>query len=332
VTPLLNTPAYRAGIKPGDLIVAVNGRTTEDLSIDKLVQMIMGETGTKVVLRIKRPGLLEPKDFEIVREEIHIRTVKGWSRESGGQWDYLLDPAAKIAYVRIEQFTEDTHDDVVEALRQMRAVAGGSLSLVLDLRANPGGLLREAARLVNEFLRAGVIVSTGPPDEPNSASVMNARDYGEFLHGDVVVLVNWTSASAAEIVSGALKDHHRAIIVGERTYGKASVQKVIKITDHEALLKLTTAYYKLPSGTQIHRENGKPDWGVDPDVTVRATPKQLRRWNAVRRKIEVIQDLDPDEARQDVIRQYETDMPLQTAILLLKLKGVQRGHVLAAGT
>lgn len=316
ITPLAESPAYKAGIKTGDVILAVDGKRTEALSVEKLVHLITGEKGTRVVLTIKRPGMLKAKDFAIIRDEIRIQTVKGWRRRlPNGDWDHVLDPNTKIGYIRVTQFTNQTTADVVEVLEEMRDMH--LRSLVLDMRFNPGGLLRAATSVADEFLPTGRLVSTKGRSTPPAE--INAHPKGRYLDGDLVVLVNGYSASAAEIVSGAIKDWRRGLIVGERTFGKGSVQNVIPIPHKQAVLKLTTAYYYLPSGRLLHRKNNSKIWGVDPDVEVGQTPKQMRRWLGIRRKTDLIQDIAPEELNAELSRQFDADLPLNTAVLLLKL-------------
>jgi len=322
VTPLAGSPAYRQGIKSGDTIVAVDGKRTELFSIEKLVSMITGPKGTRVVLSIQRPGIQEAKDFSIIREEIRIHTVKGWRRLPGGDWDFIIDPAEKIGYVRITQFTERTVTEVDEVLdglaeRQVR-------SLVVDLRYNPGGMLQAATGIADEFLSKGTLVSTrGRPTRP---SELVATPKGRYLHGDLVVLVNGLSASAAEILSGAIKDWKRGIVVGERTFGKGSVQHLIPIRPKRALLKLTAAYYYLPSGRLLHRENNGADWGVNPDVEISMTPKQTKRWLELQRKTDLLKDIDPEILAEELREQLAADHQLQAAMLLLKLMRLGRSR------
>jgi carboxyl-terminal processing protease len=319
VTPLANSPAFKAGLKAGDLILAVDGRPTEDIGVDKLVRMITGEKGTKVTLQIKRAGRAEPFDVTLTRQEINIDTVRGWQSKPDGQWDYLIDPSDHIAYVRITQFTEQTpkeFEQVLDTLRQAHVH-----SLVLDMRFNPGGLLRSATDVADEFLRHGRLVAT--EGRQTRRQEINATPSGKYLDGDLVVLINPASASAAEIVSGAIKDWHRGILVGQRSYGKGSVQNVIPIRRGRAALKLTTAYYYLPSGRLLHRRPGQKDWGVDPDIEVRMTPKQTRQWLEVRQRTDLLQDVDPTELHSDLARQYDADNQLAAAVLLLKLKQLQ---------
>jgi len=315
VTPLPGTPGFRHGIRSGDTIVAVDGQRTDHLSIDKLVRMITGEKDTRVVLSIRRPGMKKPKDYSIIREEVNIRTVKGWRRLPGGGWDYMLDPQCKIGYIRITQFTNQTVPGVIEALEQLRAI--GLRSLILDMRFNPGGLLQSSTRVADQFLRSGRMVSTrGRPTRPMR---FDAHPDGCYLDGDLVVLVNRYTASAAEIVSGAIKDLHRGIIVGERTYGKGSVQHVITIRRDKAYMRLTAAHYYLPSGRLLHRMDESEDWGVEPDITVQLTPKQTRNWLDLRRKTDLLQEVDPQQLAGDLEEQFEADIQLNTAVVLLRL-------------
>ncbi|MBN1554513.1 MAG: S41 family peptidase [Phycisphaerae bacterium] len=315
VTPLLDTPALKAGIKAGDLIMAVDGADTKTHSIDKLIKMIMGPPNTTVTLTIKRRGVPKEFDVPVIRQAVSIRTIKGWRRRDDGQWDYRLLDKPNVAYVRITQFTGTTHDKIREALQQIRDA--GVRSLILDLRANPGGLLPSATKVADEFLAEGDIVSTRGRQVPRT--YQRAHDSGLYLDGDLVVLVDQNSASAAEILSGALKDLKRAVIVGQRSYGKGSVQNVIPVRDDEAYLKLTTAYYYLPSNRLLHRKNGAKDWGVNPDVDVYITPRQTRRWLQIRRKTDLLQEFDAQLLQADLERQYQADMQLDTALLVLEL-------------
>ena len=323
VTPLAGSPAYQAGVLPEDSIIAVDGEQTSSRSIDELVRSIMGPEGTKVVLTIDRKGLLEPIDIPIIREEITIRTVKGWRRKkNSGQWDYILDPEAKIGYMRISQFTEKTAGDVAKVLAQLQGQ--GVESLILDLRINPGGLLISAVEVTNQFVRTGQIVSTrGRQILPSQSK---AQPSGAFLNGNLVVLVNSESASAAEIVSGALQDLGRATVVGERSYGKGSVQSVITLRLDKrtrevlASLKLTTAYYYVGDSQRLlHRQNGSEMWGVEPNVEVFMTPKQMRRWQEIRFANDLLQDVDSAKLDKDMQKQLSVDLQLQTAAVLLKM-------------
>jgi carboxyl-terminal processing protease len=326
VEPLPDTPAFKAGLKAGDLVLSVDGRRTEDISLERLVNLIQGPKGTKVTLQIKRSGLPQPLEVPLVRDQINIRTLKGWKRiseeEGKGGWNFLVDPDNKIAYLRLTQFTEQTVPEVEEALKNL--TRSGIHSLVLDLRFNPGGLLRSATGMADEFLKAGRIVSTS--GRQLRESVIDATPTGDYQDGDLVVLVNQYSASAAEILSGAIKDWRRGLIVGQRTYGKGSVQNVIPIRQGRARLKLTTQYYYLPSGRLLHRRNGDKVWGVDPDVPVFMTPKQTKQWLELRRKTDLLQDVAPSLLKADLAEQFSSDIQLETAALMLKLMKLQKNE------
>lgn len=331
VTPLAGSPAMKAGIRTGDSIFAVDYgegmKKTADVTIDACVKMITGKEGTTVKLQIKRDGKLLDKPISVVRAKISVHTVAGWRRLSDGGWDFMLDPSAKIGYVRLKQFTDTTTRDLVEALTELRR--RGSRSVILDLRGNPGGLLREAGTVTDQFLAGGRIVSTRGRLGLLHAPPIKAGRNGAFIDGDLVVLISQHSASAAEIVSGALRELGRGLIVGRRTFGKGSVQNVIPIPKHEAFLKLTTARYYVGNNEKlVHRENGSSEWGVDPHVKVPMTPRLARLLMTIRRKTEVIRNAADDEAgrklaaqqlSEDLSDQYKADNQLRTGVLLLKL-------------
>ena len=336
VTPLAGSPAWKAGIKTGDSIIAVDFgdgiKETAGVTIDACVKMITGKKDTTVILRIKRSGRKDPFNVPVVRDKINVHTVAGWRRLSDGGWDFMLDAAAKIGYIRLKQFTDTTTRDMVAALADLRK--RDSRSIILDLRGNPGGLLREAGSVSNQFLTGGRIVSTRGRRGLLHAPPIKAGRGGAFVDGDLVVLISRHSASAAEIVSGALRELNRGLIVGRRTFGKGSVQNVIPIPKHEAFLKLTTARYYVGNEEKlVHRENGATEWGVTPHVDVPITPRQARLLMAIRRKTDVIRNVTEDEAgrklaseqlSEDLSDQYKADSQLRTGVLLLKLMGLRR--------
>ena len=318
VTPLADTPAIRAGILAGDWIVRVNDQETKEMTLSRAVKLIKGPRHTAVTITIRRSGRPKPFDVVIVRDKINVRTVKGWRRMEGGNWDYLIDPEAGIGYVRLTQFTHETPADLRAALRRLRESKVGAI--VLDLRFNPGGYLDEARIVTNEFLRRGLIVRTKGRNTPESKRVANAQ--GEFLDGKMVVLVNEYSASAAEIIAGALKDWGRARIVGERSYGKGTTQGLFNLKrSGEAQLKLTTGYYYLPSGACLHRTNGAKSWGVDPHLPVPTTIRQTNRWAEIRQETDLIRkDAAAGHLGMLLGFQLAEDIQLQTALLLLRLE------------
>ncbi|MCK5113174.1 MAG: S41 family peptidase [Phycisphaerae bacterium] len=323
VSPLLGTPAYKAGMKAGDVILKVrdtegNDVDTREHSIDALVRLIMGPPNTFAYLTIKRRGISEPFVLEVKRKKVLIRTVNGWERGEDGQWAYILDDAHKIGYIRIKQFSDITHKTLKQALKQMKAQ--GVMSLVLDLRSNPGGLLRSAADVADEFTKQKRrIVSTR--GRQTARRPIKSRRRGSYTEGDgdLVVLIDQNSASAAEILSGALKDWNRGLIIGQRSFGKGSVQNVIPVRNEAAFLKLTTSYYYLPNGNCLHREKNAKDWGVNPHISVFMTPKQSRRWMLIRGRTELLQEVVPDLYAADLKKQYNADLQLNTAVLVLEL-------------
>jgi carboxyl-terminal processing protease len=263
VTPIEGSPAFKAGVMAGDIITKVNGESIEGLRLQEVTKKVAGPVGTPVTLTVRR-STDEELDITMTREEIVVPTVKGYRRSDEGAWDYFVSDDPKIAYVRIAQFTPET----AEAVRRVMdgLLAQGMKGLILDLRFDPGGRLDQAVEVVDLFLNEGVIVRTKGRNRPDD--VKSARPQGTLPEFPMIVLVNGHSASAAEIVAGSLKDNKRAVVVGTRTYGKGSVQEVIPLDNKEGELKLTVAYYYLPSGRLVHRKKDSKDWGVEPQIPV----------------------------------------------------------------
>jgi carboxyl-terminal processing protease len=285
VTPIPSSPAFQAGILPGDLIVSIDGEKTDGISIDQAVRKITGPKGTKVTLGIQHPWNDELRIVPLVRDTIVIETVKGYKLDKDNNWKYMIDPENKIAYIRVTSFTDTTPSELTDALEFL--TKNGARGLILDLRFNPGGTLKAAVETVDLFIDEGVIVSTrGRNVEPwqKSASPKDTR----FRDLPIIVLINSYSASAAEIVSGALKDYHRAWLIGERSFGKGSVQNVLPIVGDTCRLKITTAHYYLPSGKCIHRKPESKEWGVDPNLKVELTPSELRDVIELQRDAEIV--------------------------------------------
>jgi len=250
ISPIDDTPAQRAGVKAGDLIIRLDDTPVKGMSLDDAVKIMRGKPGTNIDLTIVREGEDQPLKFTITRDRIRVKSVK--SR--------LLEPG--YAYVRVSQFQERTGKDLHNAITELKKENKGNLKgLVLDLRNNPGGLLDAAVIVSDTFLDRGTIVSVKGRTEDNKLS--QAATPGDILKGSpIVVLVNEGSASASEIVAGALQDNKRAVIMGQKTFGKGSVQTVIPLGNNSAL-KLTTARYYTPSGRSIQAEGIAPDIALE---------------------------------------------------------------------
>src|SRR5512134_2727741 len=256
IAPIEDTPAFRAGLKAGDKIVKIENEPTRDMTVTDAVKRLRGEPGTKVTISIVREGLSEPRAFTITRDIIKIKSVKSKTMGDG------------IAYIKLIQFQQDTNSELEKALQAALKEKQGLKGLVLDLRNNPGGLLDQAVKVADEFVESGLIVYTDGRIESQKYKYF-ARKEGTYTGFPMVVLVNAGSASASEIVAGALQDHGRAIILGQRTFGKASVQTILPLDDGSAL-RLTTARYYTPNGRSIQAK------GIEPDILVgdgRETPE-----------------------------------------------------------
>ena len=245
VAPIDDTPASRAGIKPGDTIVKVDGTVVDSENIDDMFKKLRGEPGSKITLSVLHEKSDKPVDMALVRERISVTSVKARELEPG------------YAYIRLSQFQEDTAPDLEKKLDELIKKNGPQRGAVLDLRSNPGGLLTAAVGVSDAFLDSGTIVTTR--GRLQDANLSFSAHPGDLLKGaPMVVLVDNGTASAAEIVSGALKDNHRALIIGRRTFGKGVVQTVLPL-DAEHAVKITTARYYTPNGTSIQAEGIKPD-------------------------------------------------------------------------
>jgi carboxyl-terminal processing protease len=261
VTPMDDTPGFRAGILSGDRIVKINGRSADKMALPDAVKLLRGKPGTQVTVTIQRPSSGVSKDLTLTRAIINVDMIK----DINGKKDFPLGPD-KIGYIRITSFGDNTSDELESALKKLKAQ--GMQALILDLRGNPGGLLDEAVGVCSKFLPRGQLVVTTEGRDPDESSTRRADGHGDELKGiPIVVLVNLGSASASEIVTGCLQDLHRAVIVGEKTFGKGSVQSIFPLDDGSAL-KLTTAKYYTPSHRVIHEH------GITPDVIVPMTDEQ----------------------------------------------------------
>ncbi len=312
ISPLEDTPAYHAGIRPGDLITRINGKPAEPLTITRAVREITGPPGTYVTLTVKRPDVEAEFDLRLQRAEITIYTIKGYRRNEQGQWDYMIDPERRIAYLRMTNFMEETANELEDTIRSLREGPGGLNGLILDLRGNPGGLLKAAVDVSNLLLGGEKEIVSTRDRSSESIRMSTTEPEGEHYPDiPLVLLVNESSASASEIVAGALQVHGRALLVGERTYGKGSVQQVLHVTpDRRAFVKLTTALYYLPNGRCLHREEDSTTWGVDPDVAVKLVPKEMIKVAKMRRQSDILKGLDQEELTDaDFEKVFSTTRP-----------------------
>lgn len=312
IAPMEDTPAYEAGIMAGDHIEKIDGVSTEKFGMNEAVKNLRGEPGSKVTLTISRSSWTEPKEFTLARADIRVFSVK----DVNNRREFPLD-ANKLGYVRLTQFGEKTADELEDALKKLEGQ--GMTGLIIDLRGNPGGLLDQAVSVSEKFLPKGkLVVST----EGRNAAADMRRSSSAFgkkrITLPLVVLVNGGSASAAEIVTGCLQDLHRAVVVGEQSFGKGSVQSILPLPDGSAL-RLTTAKYYTPSHKVIHEH------GITPDIVVPLTDDeevaiQLRRLPGGATNVnEVLKAYDPE--KRERLRELVTDnrdAQLERALDLLK--------------
>lgn len=261
VSPMADSPALHAGIRSGDKVLEIEGESTLDFSIQECIDKLLGEPGTDVHIKVRHENGVE-EDITITRQRIVTPTIKGL-RRSGEQWTYCIDPDRNIAYIRVTQFNSDTVSELRKAFKAFRNRHDTEINgLILDVRDNPGGALRTAVEVADLFLDKGEIVSVRGRNDERTFHASEENTLPDF---PMVVIVNGQSASASEIVSGALQDNERAKVLGTRTFGKGSVQEVRELEYGRGTLKFTTAYYYLPSGRNLDRHNDSKIWGVDPD-------------------------------------------------------------------
>lgn len=297
VSPLPGTPAYKAGVRAGDTIMEINGKSTEKMTVDDAVKILKGKTGEEVTIGVLHQGSAKVEQLRMQRAIIHVATVQGDSYKADDTWNFMIDPEKKIGYVRMSGFGRNSARELKDALTELKAQ--DMKALVLDLRFNPGGLLSVATEVADLFLEDGKIVST--KGRNTEERVVYARKPGTFSGFPMAILVNRYSASASEIVSAALQDHKRAVVIGERTWGKGSVQNVIDLENGKSALKLTTASYHRPSGKNIHRfpdAKETDEWGVMPDENyiVQFSNDEMAKYVEFRRQRDVLSKEAPPKS------------------------------------
>lgn len=309
LSPVANSPAAKAGIVAGDRILRINDVSTKGLSLADASGMLRGQKDTPVTLNILHPGDDHPRDIRIVRADVQADSVRGDVRKSDGSWDFFLDGRHKIGYLRITTFTDNTVNELRQALSWM--TQQGMRGLVLDLRDNPGGYLDAGVGVCDLLVDSGVIVTTRGRKKQISEKY-SATGHAPFVNFPIAVIVNGQTASAAEIVAACLQDDNRAAIVGQRTYGKGTVQDLIDLESNCGAIKLTTKSYWRPSGKNIHRSPeavAKDEWGVTPTkgLKLELDDDQTDAWREWRNRRDVHQlpEASPPDNKPYVDRQLQ---------------------------
>lgn len=312
-SPLVGTPAHAAGVRAGDRIERIDDESTQGLSIEDAAERLRGRPGEPVTLAIRPKGAKETRQVRLVRAVIHIDTVLGDTRRADGSWNYMLEDHPDIAYLRINSFGDQTGE-------QMRRVVSsvaeqGMKGLIIDLRDDPGGLLPAAIEICDMFLDpddpptvgpdgkiipAGLIVTTRDRTGRVLDEYLASRD-GTIDRIPIAVLVNRGSASASEIVAACLQDHKKAIVIGERSFGKGTVQEILNLHPDQGVLKLTTASYWRPSGRDINHREGADQWGVSPDpgFEIPLGEKEMADLQLARRMRDIAESYDPQDLQDE---------------------------------
>jgi len=294
VAPMEDTPGFRAGLQAGDKVIEIEGESTEGVTLAEAVKKLRGEPGTEVTIKILRPKTQEVEEVTIVRAIIEVSSVKDAE---------IIDPAAGIGYLRITQFNAPTAEALEEAMDEL--LEQDLEGLIIDLRNNPGGLLSAAVDVSSKFLKRGKEIVSTRSRNPQDVQVFKSRGRTHYPDLPMVILVNGGSASASEIFAGALQDYKRAILIGEKTFGKGSVQSVLPMDDGSAI-RLTTAKYYTPSQRVIHEK------GIEPDIVVPMPPEDWHKLLVKRARPENVESSEDDE-EVDI-----TDIQLERAVDVLK--------------
>jgi carboxyl-terminal processing protease len=315
ISPIEDTPAYRAGIKAGDQILKIDDKFTKDLTVMDAVKRMRGTKGTKVTLTIMRDGFERPKDFPLTRDIIQVKSVKFKTLDDG------------YGYVRIAQFQEKTADDLQKALEALKEANKGKLNgLVLDLRNDPGGLLDQAVRVAENFLDEGKLIVYTEGREKDSQMRFTSRKGDKQPNFPMVVLINSGSASASEIVAGALQDHKRAVVMGVQSFGKGSVQTILPLSDNSGL-RLTTARYYTPSGRSIQAKGITPDIVVE-KIELAATGEKKDSMHLREKDLENHFENDkkePVSEKSESLPPYKTDEQVKNDYQILRALDLLKG-------
>lgn len=347
VTPLEGTPAQRAGVRTDDVIKKIDGISAIGLELNQAVEIITGPANTSVDLTVERKNEdtdeLEEITFTLTRQRIDLPSIKGWEKTGPGDddWNWFIDPEAGIGYIRLTGFSSDSTRDFDRAISKMREQ--GLNGLVFDLRYNPGGLLDQAVGIASRFIPEGMVVRTVdaigiPQEQQNAARIPSRLDLSQL---PVVILINEGSASASEIVAGSVQAAakqglNNSLIVGQRSFGKGSVQNVFVLPGGLAGMKLTTHFYRVNSPRVIHKMPGATEWGVDPDLEVDMLPSQQQDALLLRRDADVLPldesgnvIVDADRPDPNTLLTDGIDLQVQTALVLLQTQNIPEPELTA---
>jgi carboxyl-terminal processing protease len=330
---LPDTPAYKSGLDAGDIIEKVNGIETKDMTLTCAVHKITGPKGTEVSLSIKRPNEDKKWEIKITRDKIVVPTIRGWQRTETGRWLYTIDEKNNIGYIRLTSFSSETASDLEKALLKLEA--DGLKGLILDLRFNTGGLLDSAVEVADKFIDADDWVVKRQPRAGITPTYEPSHRKGTHPNYPLVILVNSSSASASEIVAGALADkkYKRTILVGGRTHGKGSVQGVTSYPGDGSQLKYTMAYYHLPSDQRVESQEamkklGRTDWGIGPNVNMVLRSNELKKMIEMQRDNDVLARADHDNTNGDLKKHtieetLASDPQLAVGLLVVRSKLIE---------
>jgi carboxyl-terminal processing protease len=319
LSPLAGSPAYKAGIRAGDRILRIGKDSTQGMSLRDAVGLLRGKGGTSVTLTVLHAGEQKPVEITIIRGKIQVDSVRGDTRNADGSWNFVLEDHPRIGYIRITSFTDKTAEELDRTLGWL--AAHDMRGLVLDLRDNPGGYVAAAVDVCDLLIPSGVIVTVRRRGGQISRTYA-ASGQARFTDFPIAVLINDHTASAAEIVAACLQDHHRAMVFGQRSYGKGTIQEIIDLEKGCGAMKFTTAHYWRPDGKNINRPanaDTKADWGVSPDESgkVTLTDEEQNRWRKWRNHRDAVRSAAKQEADKEAQKPF-VDGPLAQAVEYLE--------------